>query len=186
MAEPFGLRGWLRRHMPSRETIDSYRLLRPFAKQLRRPESVAHEPPFGAARGRARARRRRHHSGDARRHRGVILAIPVRANVAIAGACTLVVNPLTIPPMYYRRLPDRQSGSCTTRRSPIRRPRSRRRANWRGCCSGCTRRRARSRSACSPSPLSAAVGRLCASARSGAGGCAGSCSGGAAIAAPGD
>jgi uncharacterized protein (DUF2062 family) len=31
----------------------------------------------------------------------VILAIPVRANVAIAGAFTLVVNPLTIPPMYY-------------------------------------------------------------------------------------
>ena len=30
-----------------------------------------------------------------------ILAIPARANVAIAAACTLVVNPLTIPPMYY-------------------------------------------------------------------------------------
>ena len=31
----------------------------------------------------------------------VLLAIPVRANVAIAGAFTLVVNPITIPPMYY-------------------------------------------------------------------------------------
>jgi uncharacterized protein (DUF2062 family) len=30
-----------------------------------------------------------------------ILAIPLRANVAIAAAFTLVVNPLTIPPMYY-------------------------------------------------------------------------------------
>ena len=30
-----------------------------------------------------------------------LLAIPLRANVAIAAACTLVVNPLTIPPMYY-------------------------------------------------------------------------------------
>src|SRR5690242_3032096 len=30
-----------------------------------------------------------------------LLAIPLRANVAIAAAFTLVVNPLTIPPMYY-------------------------------------------------------------------------------------
>jgi len=30
-----------------------------------------------------------------------ILAIPTRANVAIAAAFTLVVNPLTIPPLYY-------------------------------------------------------------------------------------
>ncbi len=30
-----------------------------------------------------------------------LLAIPTRANVAIAAAVTLVVNPLTIPPLYY-------------------------------------------------------------------------------------
>jgi hypothetical protein len=30
-----------------------------------------------------------------------VLAIPLRANVAIAAAFTLVINPLTIPPMYY-------------------------------------------------------------------------------------
>jgi len=30
-----------------------------------------------------------------------VLAIPLRANVAIAAAFTLVVNPLTIPPIYY-------------------------------------------------------------------------------------
>ena len=30
-----------------------------------------------------------------------LLAIPARANVAIAAAFTLVVNPLTIPPIYY-------------------------------------------------------------------------------------
>ena len=30
-----------------------------------------------------------------------LLAIPTRANVAVAAMCTLVVNPLTIPPMYY-------------------------------------------------------------------------------------
>ena len=91
---------WIRGHIPSRETIDSYRLLRPFAKQLRRPDlwhMNAHSVPRAVALG-----------------LGVgviipvmhvviavILAIPVRANVAIAGAFTLVVNPLTIPPMYY-------------------------------------------------------------------------------------
>ena len=30
-----------------------------------------------------------------------VLAIPTRANIAIAAAFTLVVNPLTIPPLYY-------------------------------------------------------------------------------------
>ena len=30
-----------------------------------------------------------------------VLAIPTRANVAVAAVATLVVNPLTIPPMYY-------------------------------------------------------------------------------------
>ena len=30
-----------------------------------------------------------------------LLAIPLRANVAITAAFTLVVNPLTIPPIYY-------------------------------------------------------------------------------------
>lgn len=100
MAEPSRLRAWLRRHIPSRETIDSYRILRPFAKQLRHPElwhMNAKSVPRAVALG-----------------LGVgviipimhvviamILAIPVRANVAIAGAFTLVVNPFTIPPMYY-------------------------------------------------------------------------------------
>ena len=30
-----------------------------------------------------------------------LLAIPVRANIAVAAALTLIVNPLTIPPLYY-------------------------------------------------------------------------------------
>jgi uncharacterized protein (DUF2062 family) len=94
-----GLRGWIRHHVPRRETVDSYRLLRPFAKQLRQPNlwHLNHRSvPRGVALG-----------------LGVgviipfmhvvvaaILAIPVRANVALAAAFTLVVNPLTIPPMY--------------------------------------------------------------------------------------
>lgn len=93
-------RAWLKRHIPSRDTIDSHRILRPFAKQLRHPELWhlnAKSVPRGVALGLGV---------------GVIipimhivlamlLAIPVRANVMIAGAFTLVVNPLTIPPMYY-------------------------------------------------------------------------------------
>jgi len=94
-----GLKGWLRRHIPRRETVDQYRLLRPFAKQLSQPNlwHLNHRSvPRGVALG-----------------LGVgviipfmhvvvaaILAIPLRANVMLAGAFTLVVNPLTIPPMY--------------------------------------------------------------------------------------
>lgn len=100
MAEPSRFRAWLRRHIPSRETIDSYRVLRPFAKQLRHPE-LWHfnrkSVPRGVALGLGI---------------GVIipfmhvvlamlLAIPARANVVVAGAFTLVVNPVTIPPMYW-------------------------------------------------------------------------------------
>lgn len=94
------LRAWIRSHIPSRETIDSYRLLRPFAKQLSRPDlwhmnerSVPRAVALGLGVGVIIPVM---HVVIA-----VILAIPTRANVAIAGAFTLVVNPLTIPPMYY-------------------------------------------------------------------------------------
>jgi len=93
-------RAWARHHIPSRETIDSYRILRPFAKQLRHPELWhlnAKSVPRGVALGLG--------VGVIIPFMHVILAvllaIPVRANVAIAGAFTLVVNPITIPPMYY-------------------------------------------------------------------------------------
>ena len=33
--------------------------------------------------------------------KSAVLAIPLRANVAVTAAFTLVVNPLTIPPLYY-------------------------------------------------------------------------------------
>jgi len=33
-----------------------------------------------------------------------LVAIPARANVMLAVGCTLVVNPLTMPPMYYAAL----------------------------------------------------------------------------------
>jgi uncharacterized protein (DUF2062 family) len=92
--------GWLRRHLPTRETIDSYRVLRPFAKRLRHPSlwhmnhrSVPRAVSLGLGVGVIMPFM---HIPLA-----ALLAIPVRANVMIAAASTLVVNPLTIPPMYY-------------------------------------------------------------------------------------
>jgi uncharacterized protein (DUF2062 family) len=93
-------KSWLRRHLPTRETIDSYRLLRPFAKQLTQPNlwhmnhrSVPRAISLGLGVGIIMPFM---HIPLA-----ALLAIPVRANIMIAAASTLVVNPLTIPPMYY-------------------------------------------------------------------------------------
>src|SRR6185312_9447402 len=91
---------WLTRHIPTRETIHEHRLLRPFAPHLTHPSlwrMNRRSVPRGVALG---------------LFVGVIipfmhtfiaalLAIPTRANVAVAAAFTLLVNPLTIPPMYY-------------------------------------------------------------------------------------
>lgn len=91
---------WLARHIPTRDTVQRHPLLRPFAPQLRDPalwRMTRRSVPRGVALG---------------LFVGVIipfmhtfiaaiLAIPLRANVAMAAAFTLVVNPLTIPPMYY-------------------------------------------------------------------------------------
>ena len=92
--------GWLKRHLPTRETIDSYRLLRPFAKRLRHPSlwhmnhrSVPRAVSLGLGVGVIMPFM---HIPLA-----AMLAIPARANVMIAAASTLVVNPLTIPAMYY-------------------------------------------------------------------------------------
>jgi uncharacterized protein (DUF2062 family) len=92
--------GWLRRHIPTRETIGRYWLLRPFARRLRRPElwhlnhrSVPRAVAIGLGVGIVIPFM---HTVIA-----ALLAIPARANVALAATTTLLVNPLTIPPMYY-------------------------------------------------------------------------------------
>ena len=99
MAETVPL-NWLRKHIPTRESIHRYRLLRPFARHLSKPElwrlhrrSVPRAVALGLGIGVIIPFM---HTVIA-----AILAIPLRANVAIAAAFTLVVNPLTIPPMYY-------------------------------------------------------------------------------------
>ena len=91
---------WLTRHIPTRETIGEYRLLRPFAGHLTHPSlwrMTRRSVPRGVALGLFVAVIIPFmHTVIA-----ALLAIPTRANVAVAAVFTLVVNPLTIPPMYY-------------------------------------------------------------------------------------
>jgi hypothetical protein len=91
---------WLTKHIPTRETIDDYRLLRPFAPHLRHPSLwrlSRRSVPRGVAVGLFVAVIIPFmHTIIA-----ALLAIPTRANVAVAAVTTLLVNPFTIPPMYY-------------------------------------------------------------------------------------
>ena len=91
---------WLTRHIPTRDTVEHYRLLRPFAPHLRHPSLWRlnrRSVPRGVAVGLFVAIIIPFmHTFIA-----ALLAIPTRANVAVAAVFTLVVNPLTIPPMYY-------------------------------------------------------------------------------------
>ena len=91
---------WFKRHIPTRETIHKYRLLRPFAGPLSNPalwrmtrRSVPRAVALGLGIGVIIPFM---HTAFA-----ALLAIPLRANVAVAAVCTLVVNPLTIPAIYY-------------------------------------------------------------------------------------
>jgi uncharacterized protein (DUF2062 family) len=91
---------WLTRHIPTRDSIHEHRLLRPFAPHLTHPSlwrMTRRSVPRGVAVGLFVAIIIPFmHTIIA-----ALLAIPTRANVAVAAVFTLVVNPLTIPPMYY-------------------------------------------------------------------------------------
>jgi uncharacterized protein (DUF2062 family) len=91
---------WISRHIPRRETIHENRFLRPFARHLSKPElwrMHRRSVPRGVAIGLG--------VGIVLPFMHMIiaalLAIPLRANVAIAAAFTLLINPITIPLMYY-------------------------------------------------------------------------------------
>jgi uncharacterized protein (DUF2062 family) len=91
---------WFSRHLPTRETIHRNRLLRPFAPYLSQPalwrltrRSVPRAVALGLFVGVIIPFM---HTAVA-----AILAVPTRANIAVAAAFTLLVNPLTIPPLYY-------------------------------------------------------------------------------------
>src|SRR5580765_2886852 len=91
---------WLKGHIPTRETVHRYRLLRPFASHLTHSSlwrMTRRSVPRGVALGLFVAVI----IPVMHTFIAAILAIPTRANVAVAGAFTLVVNPITIPPMYY-------------------------------------------------------------------------------------
>src|SRR5215217_9189932 len=90
---------WLKSHVPTRETIHRYRLLRPFARHLTHSSlwrMTRRSVPRGVALGLfVGVMIPVMHTAIA-----ALLAIPTRANVAVAALFTLVVNPLTIPFMY--------------------------------------------------------------------------------------
>lgn len=92
--------GWAKRHIPTRDTLHENPFLRPFASRLSDPalwRLHRRSVPRGVALG----------LGVAViipfMHTLIasLIAIPLRANVAVTAAFTLVVNPLTIPPLYY-------------------------------------------------------------------------------------
>jgi uncharacterized protein (DUF2062 family) len=97
---PAGRFHWLTRHIPTRETVHHYRLLRPFAGHLGKSSlwrMTRRSVPRGVAVGLFVAVIIPFmHTVVA-----VLLAIPARANIVVAAAFTLLVNPITIPPMYY-------------------------------------------------------------------------------------
>jgi hypothetical protein len=91
---------WLTRHIPTRESVHRNPLLRPFAPHLSHPalwrmsrKSVPRAVALGLFVGVIIPVM---HTAIA-----ALIAIPLRANVAVTAAFTLVVNPLTIPPIYY-------------------------------------------------------------------------------------
>ena len=100
MAERVSWGARLKAMVPTRESLQSNRFLRPFASYLGDPRlwrMNRRSVPRGVALG---------------LFVGIImpflhtviaalLAVPMRANVAISAAVTLLINPLTIPPMYY-------------------------------------------------------------------------------------
>jgi uncharacterized protein (DUF2062 family) len=90
----------IRSRLPRRDTIHHYRLLRPFADRLAQPNlwklnrrSVPRAVALGLGIGILLPVM---HMALA-----ALLAIPTRANIAIAAAFTLLINPVTIPPIYY-------------------------------------------------------------------------------------
>lgn len=94
---------WFRRHLPTRDTVDEHRLLRPFARHLRKPalwrmhhRSVPRAVAIGLGVGILIPVM---HTVIA-----ALLAVPTRANIAVAAAVTLLINPLTMGPLYWLAL----------------------------------------------------------------------------------
>lgn len=95
-----GLRGWVRGHVPTRESIERNRLLRPIAHRLLVPSLWRfnrRSVPRGVALGML--------TGIlfpfAHAPLAALLALPARANVPVAVSTTFLNNPLTFGPILY-------------------------------------------------------------------------------------
>jgi uncharacterized protein (DUF2062 family) len=91
---------FIKRHIPTQDSLQRHRALKPLAPHLGNPalwRMHRRSVPRGVALG---------------LFVGIIipvmhtliaaiLAIPARANIAVAAVMTLLINPLTIPPLYY-------------------------------------------------------------------------------------
>jgi len=94
-----GVIGWVKRHVPTRESIEANRWLRPVAHRILVPSlwrfnrrSVPRGVSLGLFTGMLFPIA---HTGVA-----AFLAFPFRANVPTAVVVTLLYNPLTIPPLW--------------------------------------------------------------------------------------
>lgn len=93
------LAGWAHRHLPTRESLERNRLLRPVAHRVLAPalwRFTRRSVPRGVALGMV--------TGIlfpvAQVPLSALLALPVRANIPTAALTTLITNPLTTPPLW--------------------------------------------------------------------------------------
>lgn len=95
-----GVLGWLKRHVPTRESIERNRFLRPVAHRVLVPSlwrfnrrSVPRGVALGVLTGIL--------FPFAHMPLAAMLALPARANVPVAVSATLLNNPLTFGPILY-------------------------------------------------------------------------------------
>ncbi len=93
------LRRWAHGNMPTRETFENNRVLRPIAHRVLRPElwrfhrrSVARGVALGVFVGVV--------VPVAQTVFAALLSLPARANVPVAAVTTFITNPLTTPPIW--------------------------------------------------------------------------------------
>ncbi len=91
---------WLKAHTPTREKMEQHPWLRPFARTIGDPRiwqfnrrSVARGVALGLFFGLL--------IPVGQVIFAALFAVSMRANLAVAAACTLITNPLTFPPVFY-------------------------------------------------------------------------------------
>ncbi len=92
-------KGWLKKYLPSESDIHSNRALRIFGRLLTRP-SLWHLNRHGVARGVAIGLVTGLIPGPFQILSAAALAIPCRANLAVAALTTFYTNPITFVPLY--------------------------------------------------------------------------------------